>query len=224
MCAIVFSVRNVDKGPVHHDAAVGLVDEMGTVCLCVVVGVRVLCAPVFSERNVNIEPVHHNAAVRFVDEVLLNCGSSQCACKLKWQRSLRCVLANCIKQLCASPFQSCSCRGCPSCTHTYIHRHPSAPTCQNVMPLGHTYRTHESACAPHAPARDVVEVWRLSLPVLQLPRVRHQPHVHVVVLRKALDLSQHLRHKLGLGHMARAAVVQLQVCGCVFEMITARSA
>lgn len=44
-----------------------------------------------------------------------------------------------------------------------------------------------------------------------LARVRHEPHVHVMVLRKALDLGQHLADVLSFTHEARPLVVQLVV-------------
>lgn len=60
-------------------------------------------------------------------------------------------------------------------------------------------------------AADVIQVGGLALPALQLSGVSHEPDVHVVVLRKALDLGQHLAHVLRLVHVHRSLVVQLIV-------------
>ena len=60
-------------------------------------------------------------------------------------------------------------------------------------------------------ARDVVEVWRRARPVLDLLWVTDKPGRDVVVLGKALDLRQHLRHVLGLGDVAGPLVVELVV-------------
>ena len=60
-------------------------------------------------------------------------------------------------------------------------------------------------------AADVVQVGGFAAPILQLPGVGHQPHVHLMVLGKALDLGQHLAHVLCLCHVCRPLVVQLVV-------------
>ena len=48
-------------------------------------------------------------------------------------------------------------------------------------------------------ARDIVEVGRRARPVLDLLWVADKPRRDVVVLGKALDFREHLRHVLGLG-------------------------
>ncbi len=60
-------------------------------------------------------------------------------------------------------------------------------------------------------AADVIQVGGFSAPVLQLPGVGHQPHMHLVVLGEALDLGQHLAHVLRLRHVRGPLVVQLIV-------------
>eukprot|EP00982_Pelagococcus_subviridis_P000541 4411-Pelagococcus_subviridis.AAC.3 len=58
---------------------------------------------------------------------------------------------------------------------------------------------------------DVVQPRRLPAPVVQLPRVRDEPHVHVVVLRELLNPRQHLTHVLRLRLPLRPLVIQLVV-------------
>ena len=60
-------------------------------------------------------------------------------------------------------------------------------------------------------AADVIQVGRLPAPALQLPRMRHKPDVDIIVLRKALDLGQHLAHVLRFVHVPRPLVIQLVV-------------
>lgn len=60
-------------------------------------------------------------------------------------------------------------------------------------------------------AADVIEVGGLAPPVLQLTRVRNQPHMHLMVLGKALDLGQHLAHVLCLCHVGWPLVIELIV-------------
>ncbi len=47
-------------------------------------------------------------------------------------------------------------------------------------------------------AGDVIHGGWLTLPVPQLPRVGYKPHMHIMMLSKALDLGQHLAHILSL--------------------------
>mmetsp|Transcript_9454 Transcript_9454/g.28453 ORF Transcript_9454/g.28453 Transcript_9454/m.28453 type:complete len:480 (+) Transcript_9454:491-1930(+) len=60
-------------------------------------------------------------------------------------------------------------------------------------------------------AADVVQIGRVPLPVPHLAGVGHEPHVHVVMLRKALDLGQHLTDVLCFAHEAGPLVIQLVV-------------
>ena len=60
-------------------------------------------------------------------------------------------------------------------------------------------------------ARDIVEVGRRARPVLDLLWVADKPRRDVVVLGKALDFREHLRHVLGLGDVAGPLVVELVV-------------
>mmetsp|Transcript_17215 Transcript_17215/g.55120 ORF Transcript_17215/g.55120 Transcript_17215/m.55120 type:complete len:309 (+) Transcript_17215:1167-2093(+) len=81
--------------------------------------------------------------------------------------------------------------------------------------LGVAVAVHDDAVVAlvdevRAPA-DVVQLRGLALPVAHLPRVRHEPHVDVVVLREPLDLGEHLRDVLGLGHITGPLMVQLVV-------------
>ncbi len=60
-------------------------------------------------------------------------------------------------------------------------------------------------------AADVIQVRGLALPALQLPRMRHKPDMHIVVLSKALDLGEHLTDVLCLVHVHWPLVVQFIV-------------
>ena len=60
-------------------------------------------------------------------------------------------------------------------------------------------------------AGDVVQAGRLASPLLHLTRVRDEEDVHVVMLRKALHLSQHAADVLRLCLVLRALVVEFVV-------------